>query len=260
VTRALFDLPSHVRSRLVAALEAGFVEPSAPPSVVGPTIGARSDAAAVCDALQKLEALGLNGRACAAWIRTVDDVAGRTPKPDVVWSGPQLEGVHARGTRSVYEEMWAMARHTVWVSSYAFFDGPEAFKGLAARLDALPEIACHLLLNIQRPRGDESSADDLVLRFARLFWKKEWPGRTRPRVFYDPRSLDLPYRGGVLHAKAVVVDNEVLFVTSANLTAAAFDQNVELGLLVRDHALANNVEQHFRALVEQRQVLLLPAG
>jgi phosphatidylserine/phosphatidylglycerophosphate/cardiolipin synthase-like enzyme len=79
-------------------------------------------------------------------------------------------------------------------------------------------------------------------------------------VFYDPRSLDLPYRGGVLHAKAVVVDNEVLFVTSANLTAAAFDQNVELGLLVRDHALASNVEQHFRALVEQRQVLLLPAG
>jgi phosphatidylserine/phosphatidylglycerophosphate/cardiolipin synthase-like enzyme len=39
---------------------------------------------------------------------------------------------------------------------------------------------------------------------------------------------------GVLHAKGVVADDEVVFVTSANLTEAALDRNIEVGLLVRD--------------------------
>jgi PLD-like domain len=39
----------------------------------------------------------------------------------------------------------------------------------------------------------------------------------------------------------VVADDEVVFVTSANLTEAAFDRNIELGLLVRDRALALSV-------------------
>ena len=259
MTRALFDLPSHVRNRLVAALETGLVEPSSPSSVLGSAIGTRSGLDDVCAALGKLEALGMGGRACAAWIRTVGEVAGRTPKPDVVWSGPRLEGVHARDTRSVYEELWASAQHTIWVSSYAFFKGPEAFRGLAGRLDQRPEIDCHLLLNIQRPRRDESSPEELVARFAYEFWNADWPGTVRPRVFYDPRSLELPYRGGVLHAKAVVIDSEVLFVTSANLTAAALNQNVELGLLVRDRALASNVEQHLDALIEQKKLSRLPS-
>lgn len=63
---------------------------------------------------------------------------------------------------------------------------------------------------------------------------------------------------GVLHAKAVVVDDEIVFVTSANLTEAAFDRNIELGLLVRDHALAANVSLHFRTLIERSPLLPLP--
>src|SRR5260221_8483328 len=52
----------------------------------------------------------------------------------------------------------------------------------------------------------------------------------------DPRALELDGPGGVLHA-TVVADDEVVFVTSANLTEAAFDRNIELGLLVRDRAI-----------------------
>jgi hypothetical protein len=34
----------------------------------------------------------------------------------------------------------------------------------------------------------------------------------------------------VLHAKAVVADDEAVLVTSANLTEAALDRNIELGV------------------------------
>ncbi len=43
--------------------------------------------------------------------------------------------------------------------------------------------------------------------------------------------------------KAVVVDDEVASVTSANLTEAALDRNIELGLLVRDRGLAASISR-----------------
>jgi phosphatidylserine/phosphatidylglycerophosphate/cardiolipin synthase-like enzyme len=113
-----------------------------------------------------------------------------------------------------------------------------AFEVLARRMDARAELRVTLLLNIQRKRGDTTAPDQLVRGFAHRFWKTHWPGSSRPRVFYDPRALDLVRPGGVLHAKAVVADDEAVFVTSANLTEAALERNIELGLLVRDRALA----------------------
>jgi phosphatidylserine/phosphatidylglycerophosphate/cardiolipin synthase-like enzyme len=97
-----------------------------------------------------------------------------------------------------------------------------------------------------------------VRRFTERFWGTDWPGSTRPSVFYDPRSLELEGPGGVLHAKAVVADDEAVFVTSANLTEAALDRNFELGLLVRDPALAASVSSHFRVLIARALLHPLP--
>ncbi len=62
----------------------------------------------------------------------------------------------------------------------------------------------------------------------------------------------------MLHAKAVVADDEVVFITSANLTEAAFDRNIEIGLLVRDRALAAHVSSHFRGLIDRELLRPLP--
>lgn len=163
-------------------------------------------------------------------------------------------------TPAVYEEVIGSAEHSVWVSTYAFFDGPRAFEHLARRMDAWPGLRANLLLNVQRKRGDGSSSDALVRRFAERFWSVDWPGASRPRVYFDPRALDMDGPEGVLHAKAVVADDEVVFVTSANLTEAALDKNIELGLLVRDRALAASVACHFRGLIDQKLIVPLPAS
>lgn len=77
-------------------------------------------------------------------------------------------------------------------------------------------------------------------------------------MFYDPRALDPEGPGGVLHAKAVVADDEAVFVTSANLTEAALDRNIELGVLVRDHAFALAVVGYFRSLIDRDLLKPLP--
>ena len=49
-------------------------------------------------------------------------------------------------------------------------------------------------------------------------------------------------------------------MTSANLTEAAFDRNIELGLLVRDRTLAATTLMHFRTLIEKNLRRRLPAA
>jgi phosphatidylserine/phosphatidylglycerophosphate/cardiolipin synthase-like enzyme len=258
VTDALLDLPSHLRDRLASALESGVLGASPSTASLKSVMGHRDDADSIAAALLELGKLGVKGSAAAAWLRAVARVHARAPKPDLVWSGPEVPGLHARDTRRVYEELLGSAKQSAWVSTYAFFDGPKAFEVLARRMDARPTLHVTLLLNIQRKRGDSTASDQLVRKFADRFWKFDWPGSSRPRVFYDPRALDPDAPGGVLHAKAVVADDEAVFVTSANLTEAALDRNIEVGLLVRDHALAASLLNHFRTLIDRALLHPLP--
>ena len=62
----------------------------------------------------------------------------------------------------------------------------------------------------------------------------------------------------MLHAKAVVHDNEHVFVTSANLTPKALDRNIEAGLLVRDRTLAQALASHFQRLIDTGLIVPLP--
>lgn len=215
---SLLDLPAHLRKRLASALDSGFLTPPYSAATLRSVLEIQERGECVVGALLELERLGISGRAAAAWIRSVEEAASRTPRPDLVWSGPEVPGLHARDTRRVYEELLGSAEHSVWVSTYAFFDGPKAFDVLAERMVARPELDVTLLLNIQRKRDHTTAAEQLVRKFADRFWRTDWPGSSRPTVYYDPRSLDLNGPSGVLHAKAVVADDEAVFVTSANLT------------------------------------------
>jgi len=221
-------------------------------------LGNREDAEDLAAALVELGQLGISGPAAAAWLRTVERAAARTRKPDLVWSGPEVRGLHARDTRRVYEELLGSAERSIWASTYAFFEGPKAFEVLARRMEATPALRVTLLLSIQRKRGDTTASEQLVRRFADHFWKTDWPGSSHPSVFYDPRALDLEGRGGVLHAKAVVADDEAVFVTSANLTEAALDRNIELGVLIRDRAFALTISGYFRSLIDRDLLKPLP--
>jgi phosphatidylserine/phosphatidylglycerophosphate/cardiolipin synthase-like enzyme len=255
---ALLDLPTHLRKRVASALASGLLAAPYSATSLRSVMGNQQGGEEVAHTLLELDRLGVSGPAAAVWIQTIEDATSRVPRPDLVWSGPDVPGLHARDTRRVYEELLGSAEHSVWASTYAFFDGPRAFEVLARRMDARPGLSATLLLNIQRKWGDTTAAEQLVRRFADRFWATDWPGSSRPSVYYDPRALELGGPTGVLHAKAVVVDDEAVFVTSANLTEAALDRNIELGLMVRDRALAASVSTHFRILIEKALLLPLP--
>ena len=255
MTDALATLPVHLRKRLAQALDSGALAAPYSSPALNAALGHRD--LGVLTALEALERMGVTDRAASAWIRALDRAASPPAKPDLVWSGPEVAGLHARDTRRVYDELFGSAARSLWAVSYAYFDGPRVFDRLARRMQAVPDLEVTLLLNIHRGRRDTSAPEHLVRRFADQFWEKDWPGESRPAVFYDPRSVD-PEARGVLHAKAVVADEESVFVTSANFTAAALDENIELGLLVRHRPLALSVVRHLRGLIDRGMLKGLP--
>jgi phosphatidylserine/phosphatidylglycerophosphate/cardiolipin synthase-like enzyme len=256
----LLDLPSHVRQRLVRALETGQLGAPYSEMAVRSALGGGGESRSVCDELQRLHNRGINGAAVAYAIDIAAQAAASVLRPDLVWSGPEVRGLHARSTRPVFEELVGGAQTSLWISSYTYWDGPKAFELLARRMDQVPGLQTTLLLNLSRARGDEAPADEVVRRFADVLWNKDWPGARRPDVFYDPRSLLADRDKAVLHAKAVVADEGVAFITSANLTEKAFDENIEVGVLSRDRALAMSLAKHFRVLIEREVLLPLPSA
>lgn len=260
MTERLLDLPPNHRRRLAQALEAGVLAAPFTRASLRAALGIEEGADAVARVLDRWEGLGVSGPAKAAWLRSLEEAESLREAPEFVWSGPSIHGLHARETRQALEQSLASAEQSVWLSTYAYFDGPRAFEPLAQRMVEVPHLKVTLLLNVERKRGDTTERDDLVRRFTERFWNKDWPGPQRPRVFYDPRALAPGGPKGVLHAKALVVDEQLSFITSANLTEAALDRNIEMGVLLRDRAFAAAVVAYFRSLLERERLRPLPAA
>jgi putative cardiolipin synthase len=259
---ALLAQPAHLRSRLGRTLAAGLLRAPYTIAAIRSGIGGGSDTELqpLCAALATLDRRGITGPAIALALDAAALGAQAAPRTDLVWSGPETEGLRARDTRRVYEELLSAATDSVWISTYAFWDGQHAFKSLADRMEALPNLRVSILLNISRKHGDHTEAEQLVKRFADRFWKHDWPGSRHPSVYYNPQSLGLEALKGVLHAKAIVIDERTALVTSANLTEAAFDHNIEVGILSRDAQLATSLVRHFRVLIDTGLLSPMPAS
>ncbi len=84
-------------------------------------------------------------------------------------------------------------------------------------------------------------------------------GVRRPEFYYDPRGLSRdPAVRASWHAKCVVVDDEVAFVTSANFTEWAQERNVEAGALIRSRQFAVQLRSQMENLIQTKQVRRLP--
>ena len=178
---------------------------------------------------------------------------------DLVWTGPEVEGIVNRDTAVVVREMFQNARESVLVAGYAVYQGHVVFKALAERMEQHPQLDVQMFLDIQRPHHDHSSSSELVRRFAERFARQEWPGQRFPRLFYDPRSLEIePEKRSCLHAKCVVVDEELAFVSSANFTEAAQTRNIEVGVQLRSPSFARRLTEHFEALASTHELKPIP--
>jgi phosphatidylserine/phosphatidylglycerophosphate/cardiolipin synthase-like enzyme len=144
-----------------------------------------------------------------------------------------------RLTRAVVEEVIGAAERQLLVISFAAYRVPVIVDALVAATGR--GVQLDLVLETAADSAGKLTFDSLNA-FAELdhtrIW--HWPSARRPR---------LESGSAVLHAKAIVADAKLAFVTSANLTGHAIAYNIELGLLVRSAAAAGRIDGYVRGLI-----------
>jgi cardiolipin synthase len=199
---------------------------------------------ALADALKdspKLSAAELAGMFCAA--SATASCAQGNSSLELVWSGPDTGIVPVRHTAQVLTSLIDEARQRIFLVSFVAYNVPAIISALDRSLQR--GVRLDVLLEPSTAQGGKVTVDSIALL------KSELPKARFLR--WNKAASDLGVQGSV-HAKCAVADGLIAFVTSANLSGAALDRNMEVGLLVRGGSVPGQLDRHLEALVTTKQV------
>jgi phosphatidylserine/phosphatidylglycerophosphate/cardiolipin synthase-like enzyme len=151
----------------------------------------------------------------------------------LVVTGPSSWQVPTTSTSQAVRSVIEVATSTLLLVSYASYRVPWLIQALSAAHGR----GVHIRMLLESAPGIDATA-----AFADLAGKVtvlQWPLDARPIVGAKPAAM---------HAKAVIADRSVAFVTSANLTGSAMDHNLEVGIVIRGGDLPERLARHFEQL------------
>lgn len=167
----------------------------------------------------------------------------RRSSVELTWTGPSSGQVPARHTEQVLMEVINAAQRRLFIVSFVAYHVESIAKALTEAVERGVQI--DVLLESSTAHGgrvDHDSAEAMrkAVPSARLF---AWSAREKGAGDQYP---------GVVHAKGAVADGRVAFITSANLTSAAMERNMELGVLITGGNLPEELHNHLEALITTR--------
>lgn len=160
---------------------------------------------------------------------------------ELVWTGQKTNLVPTRSTEQVLHQVIGSANSNLFLVSYAFH---RAGSTIAALNQAVQKgVVTSILLESAIEHGGSVRGDSPAAM------KRAVPGA---KIFiWNPSSRS---GGGAVHAKCAVADGRIAFITSANLTTAAMEKNMELGVLFRAGRIPECLHSHLDALVEKKVI------
>lgn len=166
------------------------------------------------------------------------------PRAELVWTGPSIGHPTARKTFQVLNEMLRQASSRVLIVGYSLFLGGDLAKDLFAELGRLSSRGVKIEFIVDgRYRGwGDGGKEGHSVRQIQAAWPDYCP---RPTIYSWVNDDD---ESSKLHAKVVLVDDRDLLVTSANLTGAGMETNLELGVRLQGETARNSAE-HFASLL-----------
>jgi phosphatidylserine/phosphatidylglycerophosphate/cardiolipin synthase-like enzyme len=165
---------------------------------------------------------------------------------EMVWTGPSTGMVPVRHTEQVLCEVIESARNRLFIVSFVAYEVASITKALQDAVGR--QVQVDVLLESSTEHGGKVTVDSVrtmkaVIPSARVYvW---YVGTGKKGV--------APVTGSV-HAKCAVSDGKLAFITSANLSTAAMERNMELGVLVRGGHLPAELHRHLEALVATETV------
>ena len=184
------------------------------------------------------------GAVVAAVIRAAASTAGAVRaehKVSLVWTGPSTEAVSLRSTRPVLHTLVANATESLVLVSFVSYNIAKLTADLAEAIDRGVEVT--LILETPDDPGGPLAIGPAhpfaPIKDTAHFYR--WPLETREAFFAKAASL---------HAKCVIADRSSALITSANLTSAGINDNIELGILIEAGPLPARLHRHLELLIE----------
>jgi cardiolipin synthase A/B len=165
---------------------------------------------------------------------------------EMVWTGPSTGMVPVRHTEQVLCEVIDSARNRLFVVSFVAYQVSSIIKALQEAVGR--QVQVDILLESSTDRGGKVTVDSFktmkaAVPSANLY---AWNSEKGKKASADAM--------GSVHAKCAVSDGKLAFITSANLSTAAMERNMELGVLVRGGHLPEELHKHLEALVATETV------
>jgi len=156
---------------------------------------------------------------------------------ELVWTGPTTPFVSARRTEQALLQVIGTAKQTLFITSFVAYDVSTI---VGALNDASARgVSISMLLESSHDHGGSISFDVIGKMRTLVPAAKLYAWRERAGAFADGR----------VHAKVAVADDYVCFITSANLTGHAMEQNMEAGVLITGGDLPLELHRHLEALI-----------
>lgn len=162
---------------------------------------------------------------------------------ELVWTGPSTGQVPIRHTEQVICEVIETAKRRLFLVSFVAYEVQSILDALRRAIGR--QVRIDVLLESSDKHGGHVTHDSV------LAMKRALPSIDIYIWSSDRKSLSGKWSGSV-HAKCVVADGNLAFITSANLTSAAMERNMELGVLVRGGDLPFELHRHLEALISTK--------
>jgi len=157
--------------------------------------------------------------------------ARRYQSVSVAWTGPDSGVSSSRLTAAAVIELINLARSEFLLVSYATQTEPQISVALSAAVTRGVAVVLLTERHADNPSYSSAATPFPDLDALRLYW----PSSNRPP-------------GAALHAKIIVIDDQVALVGSANLTSRAMESNLECGILIRGGSQPRAIRDHITGL------------
>jgi len=165
---------------------------------------------------------------------------------ELVWTGPDANLFPVRRSEQVLLDIINSAQETLFIVSFVLVNIPTIEDAIEKAIKRGVNV-CMLLES-----EDKEASNSFLSTIRRLH-----TNIPKIKLYIWPRENRESTQGGFarVHAKCAVADKQQAFITSANLTSAALDKNIEMGINIQGGSIPENIFSQLSSMINSKEIV-----
>ena len=170
----------------------------------------------------------------------------KSESTELVWTGPDANLFPVRRSEQVLLDIINSAQETLFIVSFVLVNIPNVEEVIEKAVKR--GVNVRMLLESEDKEGSNSFLETLNRLYANI---------PNIKLYIWPRDNRESTQGGFarVHAKCAVADKRLAFITSANLTAAALDRNIEMGVNIEGGSIPENIFSQLSSMINSKEIV-----